>query len=169
MLQPRALTLCMLLSFQAGDWERPGKPGVKANVIFFDSCEASPDRWTRETWYYDYRTNVHRTLKQKPMRFEHLAEFIECYNPSNGQKREGTQDEEENPDGRWRSYSYDELMARDKTSLDLFWLQDKSLTDLENLPGPDELTEAIIENLEAGLDSFREVLAGWSHVRNSHE
>ena len=50
-------------------------------------------------------------------------------------------------------------MARDKTSLDLFWLRDKSLTDLENLPEPDELAEEIIENLEAGLDSFREVLA----------
>ena len=133
--------------------------GVKANVIFFDNREASPDPWTKEVWYYDYRTNIHHTLKKKPMRFEDLAEFIECYNPGNRHKRKAIWDEEKNPDGRWRSYSYDELMARDKTSLDLFWLQDKSLTDLANLPEPDELAEEIIENLEAGLNSFREVLA----------
>ena len=58
------------------------------------------------------------------------------------------------------SYGYEELTARDKTSLDVFWLKDKSLVDLDNLPEPDELAEQIIENLEAGLDSFREVLAG---------
>lgn len=132
--------------------------GVKANVIFFDNREASPNPWTKEVWYYDYRTNIHHTLKKKPLRFEDLAEFIECYNPKNRHERKATWDEEKNPDGRWRKFSYEELMARDKTSLDLFWLKDKSLTDLENLPEPDELAEEIIENLEAGLNSFREVL-----------
>ena len=66
---------------------------------------------------------------------------------------------DKNPEGRWRKFSYDELVARDKTSLDVFWLKDKSLTDLDNLPEPDDLAEEIIENLEAGLNSFREVLA----------
>ena len=56
------------------------------------------------------------------------------------------------------------MRARDKTSLDVFWLRDKSLTDLDNLPEPDELAEEIIENLEVGLDSFREVLAGLNKV-----
>ena len=50
--------------------------GSKAKVIFFDNREASPDPWTKEVWYYDYRTNIHHTLKKKPMRFEDLAEFI---------------------------------------------------------------------------------------------
>ena len=68
--------------------------------------------------------------------------------------------ENDAPEGRWRSYSHEELKARDKTSLDIFWLKDKSLTDLDNLPEPDDLAEEIIENLEAGLSSFREVLAG---------
>ena len=134
--------------------------GVKANVIFFDNREASPDPWTKEVWYYDYRTNIHHTLKKKPMRYEHLWEFIECYNPSNRHRRKATWDERDAPEGRWRSYGYEELTARDKTSLDVFWLKDKSLVDLDNLPEPDELAEQIIENLEAGLDSFREVLAG---------
>ena len=136
------------------------KPGVKANVIFFDNREASPNPWTREIWYYDYRTNVHHTLKKKTMRYEDLAEFIACYNPINRHERKATWDAEKNPEGRWRKFSYDELITRDKTSLDIFWLKDKSLTDLENLPEPDELAEEIIENLEAGLESFREVLGG---------
>ena len=134
--------------------------GVKANVIFFDNREASPDPWTKEVWYYDYRTNIHHTLKKKPMRYEHLSDFIECYNPRNRHRRKATWDEQDSPEGRWRSYGYEELTARDKTSLDVFWLKDKSLVDLDNLPEPDELAEQIIENLEAGLSSFRQVLAG---------
>ena len=133
--------------------------GVKANVLFFDNQTASPDPWTKEVWYYDYRTNVHHTLKKKPLRFEDLADFIKCYNPENRHKRKATWTEKRNPEGRWRKFTYKEITARDKTSLDIFWLKDKSLADLDNLPEPDELAEEIIENLEAGLQSFREVLA----------
>ena len=132
--------------------------GVKANVIFFDNHEARKDPWTKEIWYYDYRTNIHHTLKKKPLRFEDLADFVECYHPANRHKRKATWEAVKNPDGRWRKYTYEELAARDKTSLDVFWLKDKSLTDLDNLPEPGQLAEEIIENLEAGLDSFRAVL-----------
>jgi len=132
--------------------------GVKANVLFLDNREASPNPWTKEVWYYDYRTNVHHTLKKKTMRLEDLREFIDCYNPENIGERKETWDAEKNPEGRWRKFTYEELVARDKTSLDLFWLKDKSLTDLDNLPEPDELAQDIIENLEAGLNSFKEVL-----------
>lgn len=142
------------------------KPGVKANVLFFDNREASPNSWTRTVWYYDYRTNVHHTLKQKPMRYEHLADFVACYNPTNRHDRKATWDASANPEGRWRPYASEELIARDKTSLDIFWLRDKSLTDLDNLPEPDALAEQIIENLEAGLNSFREVLAGLRRVNH---
>lgn len=138
--------------------------GVKANVIFFNNREASPNPWTKEVWYYDYRTNIHHTLKKKPMRFENLQDFVKCYNPENIHDRKEIWDEETNPEGRWRKYSYDDLTARDKTSLDLFWLKDKSLTDLDNLPEPDELAEDIIENLEAGLNSFREILNSLNKV-----
>ena len=133
--------------------------GVKANVIFFDNREASPEPWTKQVWYYDYRTNVHHTLKKKPMRYEDLRDFVKCYNPHNRHQRKATWDENDAPEGRWRSYSYEELATRDKTSLDIFWLKDKSLTDLDNLPEPDDLADEIIENLEAGLNSFRQVLA----------
>ncbi|MCP4428774.1 MAG: SAM-dependent DNA methyltransferase, partial [Chloroflexi bacterium] len=133
--------------------------GVKANVLFFDNQVASKDPWTKEVWYYDYRTNIHHTLKKKPLRFQHLAEFIDCYNPANRHQRTVTWDAETNVNGRWRKYTYDEINGRDKTSLDIFWLKDQSLADLDNLPEPDILAEEIVENLEAGLASFREILA----------
>ncbi|MCH2208024.1 MAG: type I restriction-modification system subunit M [Lentisphaerales bacterium] len=134
------------------------RPGVKANVLFFDNKPGGKEIQTKEIWYYDYRTNVHHTLKKKPMTMNDLADFVESYNPENRHKRKETWSEE-NPEGRWRKYSYDEIIARDKTSLDIFWLKDKSLTDLDNLPDPDELADEIIENIEAGLESFREIAA----------
>lgn len=134
--------------------------GVKANVLFFDNHEASRNPWTKDVWYFDYRTNIHHTLKKKPLHFEDLAEFIECYNPKHRHKRKSSWDAEKNPEGRWRRFRYDEVIARDKTSLDIFWLKDKGLTDLDNLPEPDTLAEEIIENLESGLASLRAVLAG---------
>ncbi len=131
--------------------------GVKANVLFFDNRAAAKSAATKDVWYYDYRTNIHHTLKRKPLRLDDLKEFIDCYNPGNRHKRKETWNEETNPEGRWRKYSYKELIARDKTSLDLFWLKDDSLTDLDNLPEPEILADDIIENIEAGLASFRAV------------
>ena len=131
--------------------------GVKANVLFFDNREASKDPWTKDIWFYDYRTNIHHTLKKKPLRFDDLQEFITCYNPLNRHERKEGWDEQSNPEGRWRKFTYEQIVARDKTSLDIFWLKDKSLADLDNLPEPYELAFDIIENLEAGLDSFRAI------------
>jgi type I restriction enzyme M protein len=131
--------------------------GVKANVLFFDNREASPNSWTKEIWYYDYRTNIHHTLKKKPLRFEDLQDFIACYNPANRHQRTETWHEQDNPEGRWRKFSYEQIIARDKTSLDIFWLKDKSLADLDNLPEPDDIAAEIIDNVEAGLVCFREI------------
>lgn len=132
--------------------------GVKANVLFFDNKPAAKEPWTKEVWIFDYRTNTHHTLKKNRMQFEDLQEFIECYNPKNRHKRKATWSET-NPDGRWRKFTYDEIINRDKTSLDITWIKDKSLADLDNLPDPDLLAEEIVENLEAGLENFREIIA----------
>ncbi len=131
--------------------------GVKANVLFFDNRAASKEAQTKEIWFYDYRTNIHHTLKKKPMTTEDLAEFVKLYNAQNRHQRKETWSEE-NPDGRWRKYSYNEVVQRDKTSLDIFWIKDESLTDLENLPEPDVLASEIVDNLESGLNSFREIM-----------
>jgi type I restriction enzyme M protein len=133
--------------------------GVKANVIFLDNKPAAKQPWTKDVWYYDLRTNQHFTLKTRPLAFEDLAEFIGCYKPGERHKRRQTWSEA-NPEGRWRKYSYDEVIARDKTSLDIFWLRDKSLSDLDDLPEPEELAEDIITNLQAALTSFQEIANG---------
>ena len=132
------------------------KPGVKANVIFFDKRPASPDVQTKEVWVYDFRTNVHFTLKKNPMTESDLDDFIKCYNPENRYERSETWSED-NPEGRFRKFSIDEILHRDKLSLDIFWIKDKSLADLDNLPPADELADDIIENLQSALDSIREL------------
>lgn len=132
------------------------KPGVKANVIFFDKKPASPERQTKEVWVYDFRTNIHFTLKQNPMSDADLRDFVSCYNPINRHKRKETWSAR-NPDGRWRKFGVDEILKRDKISLDIFWIKDKSLADLDNLPDPETLADDIIENLQSALESFQEL------------
>jgi len=132
--------------------------GVKANVLFFDGKPSNKKAWTKEVWVYDYRTNIHHTLKKNPLKLEDLRDFITLYNPKNRNKRKETYNAETNPEGRWRKFNYEEIIARDKTSLDITWLKDKSLADLDNLPDPDVLALDIVENLEAGLESFRAII-----------
>lgn len=130
--------------------------GVKANVLFFTNKKGGKDASTKEVWIYDYRTNIHHTLKKKPLTETDLLDFVNCYNPSNIHKREETW-AEDCVDGRWRKFTYDEIIARDKTSLDIFWIKDESLTDLENLPDPDVLALEIIDNIESALASLKEL------------
>ena len=123
--------------------------GVKANVLFFDRKPASETPWTEKLWIYDLRTNKRFTLKTKQMRYDALRDFIACYNPDNRHDRGETE--------RFKSFSYDELMQRDKVSLDIFWLRDESLEDTENLPEPDELAGEIVANLAAALEQFQDI------------
>lgn len=126
--------------------------GVKANVLFFDKKPASEAPWTRRLWVYDLRTNQHFTLKQNPLRRAHLDEFVESY--LYGANREDRVESE-----RWKSFAYDELIARDKVNLDIGWLQDNSLEDLDSLPAPEVIAREIVEDLAAALAEFEEVAA----------
>ena len=123
--------------------------GVKANVLFFDRKPASETPWTEKLWIYDLRTNLRFTLKKNPMRYSDLRDFIACYNPDNRHIRKETE--------RFKPFSYDELMQRDKVSLDIFWLRDENLEDTENLPEPDELAGEIVANLAAALEQFQDI------------
>ncbi len=125
------------------------KQGVKANVIFFDRRPAGEKPWTEKLWVYDLRTNNNFTLKTNPLRYEDLLDFIRSYNPEN--RRERTETE------RFKPFSYDELMQRDKVNLDVFWLKDESLEDSANLPDPDVLAAEIVDNLEGALEEFRAI------------
>ncbi len=131
--------------------------GVKANVLFFDRKPGAKDAWTKELWVYDLRTNKHFTLKTKRMTRADLDEFVECYRPGDRHNRTPTWSEG-NPDGRWRRYSYDELIARDKVSLDLSWLRDESLEDSASLPDPHILAQEIADDLRAALAQIEDVL-----------
>jgi type I restriction enzyme M protein len=126
--------------------------GVKANVLFFDAKPKDGKVHTKGLWIYDLRTNKHFTLKTRQLSYDDLRDFIACYNPDNRHERQATE--------RFKHYSYGELIARDKASLDIFWLKDESLDSLEDLPSPEVLAQEIIEHLEAALSFFRDSAAG---------
>ncbi|KAA3653906.1 MAG: SAM-dependent DNA methyltransferase [Proteobacteria bacterium] len=123
--------------------------GVKANVVFFDAKPKDGKVHTAGVWFYDLRTNMHFTLKTRPLKYEDLQDFITCYRPDNRHARTPTE--------RFRFYPYADLIARDKASLDVFWLKDDSLDNLDDLPTPDVLQQEIIDHLEAALMAFRDV------------
>jgi type I restriction enzyme M protein len=125
--------------------------GVKANVLFLDRKEASETPWTKTLWIYDLRTNMHFTLKTNPLKRSDLDDFVASYNPDNRHDR--TESE------RFKAFSYDELIKRDKTSLDISWLRDESLEDSDNLPDPAVLAAEIVEDLQAALDQFAQIAA----------
>ncbi len=125
--------------------------GVKANVLFFDRKPAAADPWTKATWVYDLRTNMHFTLKTKTLQYADLAAFVESYSPEDRAKRVESE--------RFRRFTYDALTARDKANLDITWLRDESLRDSSNLPAPGVLAAEIVEELEAALAQFAELAA----------
>jgi type I restriction enzyme M protein len=130
--------------------------GVKANVIFFDRKPAAEKAWTKKLWIYDLRTNQHFTLKTNTLKREDLDEFVACYKPENRHARKESWSEK-NPDGHWRAYSYEELLQRDKVSLDIFWLKDENLADAENIPDPDVIADEIAEDLRDALELIAEI------------
>lgn len=132
--------------------------GVKANVLFFDRRPGSPDPWTKELWIYDYRTNVHHTLRTNPLQRSDLDDFVACYHPENRHERSPTWSAD-HPTGRWRCYPYEELLQRDKLSLDITWLRDESLEDSANLPDPDVIAADIAEDLRSALEQFEAIYA----------
>lgn len=131
--------------------------GVKANVLFFERKPGSDKPWTKRVWVYDHRTNCHYTLKTKQMTRSNLDEFVECYRPDDRHNRKPTWSEK-NPEGRWRAYSFEEISARDKCSLDLFWLRDESLEDSASLPDPNILAQEIADDLRSALGQIEDIL-----------
>ena len=132
--------------------------GVKANVVFFDNSAKDGHVHTKGVWFYDLRTNKHFTLKTRTLKFEDLQDFMACYNPENRHERKEAE--------RFKYYAYKDLIARDKASLDIFWLKDESLDNLDDLPPPDVLQQEIIEHLEAALTAFRDVASGLPKTAN---
>ena len=113
---------------------------------------AAEHAWTERLWVYDLRTNMHFTLKQNPLTRAALNDFVVCSGPGGGRS---TRVETE----RFHSFAYDELVARDKANLDITWLRDESLEDLDNLPAREVIAREIVENLTAALAEFEAVAA----------
>ncbi|WIG99231.1 type I restriction-modification system subunit M [Myxococcus sp. SDU36] len=132
--------------------------GVKANVLFFDRKPGAKEPWTKKFWIYDLRTNKDFTLKTRRMARADLDEFVACYNPENRSRRKPLWSEKQNPEGRWRVFTYEELVARDKCSLDIFWLKDESLEDSAKLPDPPVLAAEIADDLRSALEQIESVL-----------
>ncbi|MCU0298477.1 MAG: type I restriction-modification system subunit M [Candidatus Nanopelagicales bacterium] len=125
--------------------------GVKANVLFFDRKPAAADAWTKDVWVYDLRTNMHFTLKTKPLRESDLGGFVAAYSPGDRSKRVESE--------RFRRFGYDEVISRDKANLDITWLRDDTLDDGSTLPPPAVLAAEIVEELEAALAQFTQLAA----------
>jgi type I restriction enzyme M protein len=125
--------------------------GVKANVLFFDKKPAGDKPWTTKLWVYDFRTNQHFTMKQNPLRRAHLDEFVDAYMPANRGKRKESE--------RFKAFTYEEILARDKANLDIIWLKDDSLEDAADLPSPEILAREIMEELQVAIGEFTAIVA----------
>jgi type I restriction enzyme M protein len=130
--------------------------GVKANVLFFDRKPPVDQPCTKELWIYDFRTNVRYTLKTKQLKRADIDEFVAYYKPENRHRRKPTWSED-NPQGRWRAYSYEELMQRDKVSLDIFWLKDENLEGESDAADLSDIMNEIVDDLRAALAQFEEI------------
>jgi type I restriction enzyme M protein len=108
-------------------------------------------------WVYDFRTNQHFTLKQNQMRRQHLDDFVDSYLP--GKARSERVETE-----RFRPFTYDDLISRDKANLDLIWLKDDTLENIDNLPTPEVIAREIVEDLTAALAEFEAVAAALEAV-----
>jgi type I restriction enzyme M protein len=122
---------------------------VKANVLFFDRKPASETPWTKTLWIYDFRTNRHFTPKTNPLKRKTLDDFVSYYNAGNRHERKETD--------RFMPFAYEDLLKRDKVSLDIFWRKDENLEDSTNLPDPDVIAAEIAEDLQAALDQFAQI------------
>ena len=128
--------------------------GVKANVLFFTKGEP-----TKETWYYDYRTDVKHTLATNPMQRHHLDDFVACYNAGDLSARKETYDPETNPNGRWRKYDVAELFGRDKTSLDITWIRQGN--DMEDVTPAEHMADIKekSDNIASAVSRLQELFA----------
>lgn len=130
--------------------------GIKTNVLFFERRHIPAKPSTETLWVYDLRTNMHFTLRTKRLEMSDLTDFIKCYSADDRSKRKPTWSNK-NFNGRWRSYSYDELNSRDKSNLDLFWLDDENNQSLDSTDNPNEIAAEIMDDLEAAILQLSEI------------
>jgi type I restriction enzyme M protein len=129
-----------LLRLPTGIWY---SPGVKANVLFFDKKAITDTPATNELWIYDLRSNRNFSLRQNPIRSEHLADFIQCYHADDISNRKETAD--------FRRFKYSEIIARGGANLDIQWHDENPTTQGET---PEALMKEILKDLEEAMREF---------------
>lgn len=133
------------------------KQGVKANVLFFTKGET-----TKDVWFYDYRTDVHHTLVNKPMLRSHLDDFVRLYNAENMSLRKETYSEN-NPTGRWRKYSAEGILISPRTNLNISWIKndDDEITTaqlVDEISYDSSCVNSILSSLSTFMITNKEVL-----------
>ena len=130
--------------------------GVKTNVLFFERGKTDSGN-TKEVWIYDLRTNMPSFGKTNPLQRKHFDEFVECYCKGKLEDRKETYSSD-NQDGRWRRYTYEEILERDKTSLDISWIRSGDVNDDRTLA---ELLQEIEEkalNINTAVSALKELI-----------
>jgi type I restriction enzyme M protein len=130
-----------LLRLPTGIWY---SPGVKANVLFFDKKPLARTPATKELWVYDLRSDRSFSIRQNPITSEDLADFIRCYHADDRAGRKET--------AHFRRFTYAEIIARDKASLDLQWQQET--TNAPQGETPQALMKEILKDLEEAMREF---------------
>jgi type I restriction enzyme M protein len=129
----------------------PYTEGTKTNVLFF--TKGHP---TEQTWIYDARANVPKiTKKNRPLSAKHFVEFENCFgsDPNGRSKRS----ESDSPEGRWRSFTLDDIKAH-HFKLDAFkWIRDEELDDPGEPSDPEELITSAMEELQLALDDLADI------------
>ena len=124
--------------------------GVKTNVLFFTRGKTDKGN-TKEVWIYDLRSDMPSFGKTNPLKPEHFDDFIACYADGDLSKRKETYSEE-NPNGRWRRFSIEDIMARDKTSLDITWMKNSNGTD-------DRTLEELLQDIKEKSSNIAKAIA----------
>lgn len=126
------------------------KQGVKANVLFFSKGGS-----TKDVWFYDYRTDVHHTLVNKPMLRSHLDEFVRLYMPDDISLRKETYSEN-NPTGRWRRVSAKEILGSPRTSLNISWIKNNDDDEITTAQLVDEISydNSCVNSILSSLSTF---------------
>ena len=130
--------------------------GVKTNVLFFTRGTSDKGN-TKEVWIYDLRSDMPSFGKTNPLKESHFDEFVECYKGGDLASRKETYSED-NPNGRWRRFSYEDILARDKTSLDITWMKSSSGTEDYTLAELLDQIKAKSSNIASAVAALEELI-----------
>lgn len=130
--------------------------GVKTNVLFFTRGKNDSGN-TKEVWIYDLRSNMPSFGKTNPLTRSHFDEFVECYCAGHMEDREPTYSDK-NPEGRWRKYTYKEILDRDKTSLDITWIRSGDAVDERTLAELLDEIEEKASNINNAVEALKSLI-----------